>query len=136
MDIANPASLHGMPAAPAYLDAEARKLYGRVVEDLSATPGYLSPLDLAVLCCYAQFSADRARYDGQIRQEGSILRDHRGRDYPHPLLRARDMVDRRINSAAKRLGLHLSADDRARLASGRALQQGGRHSSDETGAYL
>lgn len=110
--------LPGVPAAPCWLDADARREYVRIAKLL--TGDHLQQVDLSTLSTYAQAYADVKRLTKQVREEGETLTSKtKGTSYLNPKCSALSAAYNRMRESATKL--MFSPADRAR-GSGRATK--------------
>lgn len=112
----------GVPAAPAWLDPEARAEYDRVVELLAEIPGHLQQVDFSTVCTYAKAFSDVQRLTRDIHGDsadtaavpkGEVLVSDKGNAYMNPQCGVLSMAYTRMKDSAARLGF--SPSDRARV---------------------
>lgn len=102
----------GVPPAPSWLDADAKKEYARAADELMAAEASLQQADFYVLATYAQACSDVARLTKQIRDEGEVITTPHGVQ-SNPRLRALSQAQRSLMSTTQKLGF--SPADRARV---------------------
>lgn len=101
---------------PAFLDAEARQEFSRVVNAYKEI-GTLDALDLSVLAVYAEAWSEYTKLAGIISRYGSVLTKRRVTGkvdiQPNPALAAQTEMVKRIMQCSLKLGL--ATTDRMRL---------------------
>ncbi len=111
-EVAAPA---GIPDAPAWLDGEARTIYGGLRDELALVPGRVGSIDGLALAMLADAIADYRAARELVRSEGPIATNDKGVSYLHPAAAAKAEAWKRVRrgfadfglSPAERVGLGL-----------------------------
>lgn len=109
---------------PAFLDAEARKEFTRVV-DAYKEIGTIDALDLTVLAVYAEAWSEYTKLAGIIAKYGSVITKRRVTGkvdiQPNPALAAQTEMVKRIMQCSLKLGM--ATTDRMRLVIPNATEE-------------
>ena len=107
-----------IPTAPSWLDADAKREFGRVGK-LLFEAGVITVLDRGVLAMYAQAWSDVARLTVEIREKGSTITTKTKNGVTvrrHPAMSVLNQAYGRLNSSSQRLGLSPVDSDRVKAS--------------------
>lgn len=111
----------GVPAAPDWLDDDAKAEFARVVAIIAEVPGHLQQVDFSTLNTYSQAFSDVKRLTVEVRGK-EMVQGSKG-PYLNPLCNALAQSHNRMREAAARLGF--SPADRARVNGAGKLTKAG-----------
>lgn len=100
--------------APRFLDAEGRRMWRKMLNELSAAR-VLTRVDEAMLAVFCQTWATYVSAVKRLREEGDIIVTEKGSVYKHPLVMIRDTAADQLRKFAVEFGLTPSSRSRIKV---------------------